>query len=131
MIWEIFYWPMGKSRYSIIPNEETIELTSVLQSMRTPSLQCEEPIKCAWRSRRLTSVTTFRLNSRDHLRERSTTDKAENAYGLSSFRIAQGGTADKCGSKPTAVSISVHHSETTDFPEVKHNHDVESTTAPR
>jgi hypothetical protein len=90
MIWEIFFWPMGK-----------IYANSLLAM----------------------------LNSRDHLRERSTTDKAENAYGLSSFRIAQGGTADKCGSKPTAVSISVHHSQTTDFPEVKHNHDVESTTA--
>ncbi|KAN0127838.1 hypothetical protein V8E53_014343 [Lactarius tabidus] len=90
MIWEIFFWPMGK-----------IYANSLLAM----------------------------LNSRDHLRERSTTDKAENAYGLSSFRIAQGGTADKCGSKPTAVSISVHHSQTTDFPEVKHNHDVESATA--
>ncbi|KAN0127626.1 hypothetical protein V8E53_014604 [Lactarius tabidus] len=56
MIWEIFFWPMGK-----------IYANSLLAM----------------------------LNSRDHLRERSTTDKAENAYGLSSFRIAQGGTADK------------------------------------
>ena len=30
MIWEIFYWPMSKSTCSIIPNEETIELTFVL-----------------------------------------------------------------------------------------------------
>jgi hypothetical protein len=69
------------------------------------------------------------LNSRDHVRERSTTDKAENAFSLSSFRVAQGGTADKSRSKPTAVSINVHHSETTDFTEVKHDRDIESATA--
>jgi len=69
------------------------------------------------------------LNSRDHVRERSTTDQAENAFSLSSFRVAQRGTVNKSGSKPTAVSISVHHSETTDFAEVKHDHDIESAMA--
>ncbi|KAN0127610.1 hypothetical protein V8E53_014588 [Lactarius tabidus] len=44
------------------------------------------------------------LNSRDHVR-----------------------VADKSTSRPTAVSISVHHSETTDFPEVKHGRDIESS----
>jgi hypothetical protein len=75
------------------------------------------------------------LNSRDHLREQLSGGTAGNVFGLrfglSSFRIAQGGSTDRSGSKPTAVSISVHHSETTDFPVVKHdrNRDVESTTA--
>ncbi|KAN0127613.1 hypothetical protein V8E53_014591 [Lactarius tabidus] len=69
------------------------------------------------------------LNSRDHVRERSTTDKVENAIGLSSFRMAQGNTTDRFRSKHTTVSINVHHSETTDFPFVKDDHDVESSTA--
>jgi hypothetical protein len=69
------------------------------------------------------------LNSRDHVRERSTSDKFENAIGQSSFRMAQGSTTDRSRSKPTTVSINVHHSETTDFPAVKDDHDVESSTA--
>jgi hypothetical protein len=76
----------------------------------------------------LLTTAPFRLNSRDHVRERSTTDKAENAFSLSSFRLAQGGAVNKSSSKPTAVSISVHHTEITDFPEVKHDHDIESST---
>jgi hypothetical protein len=68
------------------------------------------------------------LNSRDHVREGSTTDKAENAFRFSSLRFAQGGAADKSSSKPTAVSISVHRSEATDFPEVKHDRNIESST---
>ena len=32
---------MGKSTYSIIPGEETNQLTLILQSMRIPSLQCK------------------------------------------------------------------------------------------
>jgi len=69
------------------------------------------------------------LNSRDHVRERTTTDKVENAYSLSSFRIAQRSASEKSNSKPTAVSISVHHSEITDFPQVKRDGDEESNTA--
>ncbi|KAN0127621.1 hypothetical protein V8E53_014599 [Lactarius tabidus] len=76
------------------------------------------------------------LNSRDHIREQLSSETAANVFGLkfglSSLRIAQGGSStDGSGSKPTAVSISEHHSETTDFPVVRHNRDrdVESTTA--
>jgi hypothetical protein len=91
MVWQIFFWPMGK-----------IYANSLLAM----------------------------LNSRDHVRDRSITDKGENAFSLSSFRVAQGGTTvDKSRSRPTAVSISVHHTETTDFTEVKHDHDIESATA--
>jgi len=64
------------------------------------------------------------LNSRDHVRERSTNDKADNAYGLNSFRITER-TAEKCGTKPTTVSINVHRTETSNYP---HDHDIESTT---
>ena len=98
--------------------------------MRIPFLPCEKSIYCAWWSQLLITVA-FRLNSRDHVRERrSISDKAENGFSLSSFRVAQGASADKSRTKPTAVSISVHHSETTDFAEeVKHNEDIESATA--
>ena len=68
----------------------------------------------------------FRLNSRDHVRSQSSIDRADNAYGLPSLRLSQGGNANKSCSKPTTVSINVHHSETT-FPEIKHDHDVESS----
>ena len=73
-------------------------------------------------------LPTFRLNSRDHVRDRSTTDKAEIGYGLSSFRIAQRSDVEKSRAKPTTVSISVHHTETSDFPQDKRDHDTESTT---
>ncbi|KAN0137168.1 hypothetical protein V8E53_005165 [Lactarius tabidus] len=68
------------------------------------------------------------LNSRDHVREQSSADKAENVFSLSSLRPGKVNAKDKSSSKPTAVSISVHHSETMDFPEIKHDHDVESST---
>jgi hypothetical protein len=69
------------------------------------------------------------LNSRDHVRDRSTTDKAEIAYGLSSFRFSQRSDVERSRTKPTTVSINVHHTETSDFPQVKRDHDIESTTA--
>ena len=86
-------------------------------------------IQCVWWNQLLTSATS-RLNTRDHLRERFTGEKAENVFGLSSFRIAQGETTtDRSKSKPPAVSISMHHSETSDFPVVKQDRDVESSMA--
>ena len=120
---------MGKSAYSITPVEETNQLTFIRQSMRILSSPCKGP-SLVWPAESASDLHHFRLNSRDNLRERSTTDKADNAYGLSSLRIAQGLTADKSCAKPTAVSISVHHSKTTDFGDVKHDHDVESTSTP-
>ena len=74
----------------------------------------------------LLTPTMSRLNSRDHVRERSTIDKAENSFNLSSVLRANGSSADKSRSNPTTVSISVQHLETTDFPEIKRDHDVES-----
>ncbi|KAN0130140.1 hypothetical protein V8E53_012085 [Lactarius tabidus] len=68
------------------------------------------------------------LNSRDHVRDQSSIDKAENVFSLSSIRPGNASAKDKSSSRPTAVSISVHHSETMDFPEIKHDHDVESNT---
>jgi hypothetical protein len=86
-------------------------------------------------SKAYTNSLLAMLNSRDHIRERLSVSTGGNVFGLkfglSSFRIAQGGSTDGSGSKPTAVSISVHHSETMDLPVVKNNRDrdVESTTA--
>ncbi|KAI9443521.1 hypothetical protein H4582DRAFT_1202719 [Lactarius indigo] len=67
------------------------------------------------------------LNSRDYVRERSSTDKKpDNAFDLSSIRIEQRSEGDK--SRRPAVSVTVHRSATTDFPQSKRDHDVESTT---
>ncbi|KAH9059446.1 hypothetical protein EDB83DRAFT_2607225 [Lactarius deliciosus] len=64
------------------------------------------------------------LNSRDYIsRERSTAEKTRNAFNLSSIRIEQRSEADKSTSKPPAVSLSVHHSATTDFPQPEGNFD--------
>ncbi|KAH9168993.1 hypothetical protein EDB89DRAFT_1546568 [Lactarius sanguifluus] len=67
------------------------------------------------------------LNSRDYVRERSSTDnKPENAFNLSSIRIEQRSEGDK--SRRPTVSVTVHRSATTDFPQGKRDHDVESRT---
>ncbi|KAH9172381.1 hypothetical protein EDB89DRAFT_921752 [Lactarius sanguifluus] len=67
------------------------------------------------------------LNSRDYVRERSSTDnKPDNAFGLSSIRIEKRSEGDK--SRRPAVSVTVHRSATTDFQQGKRGHDVESNT---
>ncbi|KAH9169019.1 hypothetical protein EDB89DRAFT_2231556 [Lactarius sanguifluus] len=67
------------------------------------------------------------LNSRDYVRERSSADdKYENTFGLSSIRVEQRNEGDK--PRRPAVSVAVHRSTTTDFPQVKRDHDVESST---
>ncbi|KAH9000035.1 hypothetical protein EDB83DRAFT_2533898 [Lactarius deliciosus] len=66
------------------------------------------------------------LNSRDYVRERSSADdKLENTFGLSSIQIERN-ESDK--SRRPAVSVAVHRSTTTDFPQGKRDHDVESST---
>ena len=127
MTWQLFFWPMGKSTFSITPEEKTNQPTFILQSMRIPFWPCEES-NLACLVDLAFDLPTFRLNSRDHVRERVTTEKAENAYSLSSFRIAQKSGVEKSGTKSTTVSIDVHHTETSDFPQVKCDHDIESTT---
>ncbi|KAH8984342.1 hypothetical protein EDB92DRAFT_1493915 [Lactarius akahatsu] len=67
------------------------------------------------------------LNSRDYVRERSSTDnKPDNAFDLSSLRIEQRSEGDK--SRRPTVSVTVHRSATTGFPQGKRDHDVESST---
>ncbi|KAH8995520.1 hypothetical protein EDB86DRAFT_3077553 [Lactarius hatsudake] len=66
------------------------------------------------------------LNSRDYVRERSSTNnKHDNAFDLSSIRIEQRSEGDKSTRRP-AVSVTVHRSATTDFPQGKRDHDVGS-----
>ncbi|KAH9028389.1 hypothetical protein EDB85DRAFT_2291262 [Lactarius pseudohatsudake] len=66
------------------------------------------------------------LNSRDYVRERSSTDnKHDNAFSLSSIRVGQRSEGDK--SRRPAVSVTVHRSATTDFAQDKRDHDVESS----
>ncbi|KAH9169008.1 hypothetical protein EDB89DRAFT_1547799 [Lactarius sanguifluus] len=67
------------------------------------------------------------LNSRDYVRERSSTEnKHDNAFSLSSIRVEQRSEGDK--SRRPTVSVTVHHSATTDFQQGKRDHDVESST---
>ena len=86
--------------------------------MRKPDLVClAEPAADPY-------CTTFRLNSRDHVRERPATDEAKNSFKL--FQRAKGGAANEPSSNLTTVSIRVQPLEATDLPEVKHDHCVES-----
>ncbi|KAH9013178.1 hypothetical protein EDB83DRAFT_2321797 [Lactarius deliciosus] len=72
------------------------------------------------------------LNSRDYIRERSesTNNKSDTAFDLSSIRIVeQQSEGDKSTRRPTGtVSFTVHRSATTDFPQGRLDHDVESST---
>ena len=69
----------------------------------------------------LKSVLTFdafRLNNRDNLRERSTSDNsshAAHAYQLDSVRQHQKSYDLKPKTRPTAVAITVNSTATTDF----------------
>ncbi|KAH9034302.1 hypothetical protein EDB84DRAFT_71112 [Lactarius hengduanensis] len=70
------------------------------------------------------------LNSRDYVRGRSSgrssaDNRPDNAFNLSSIRIEHRSEGDK--SRRPAVSVTVHHSATTDFPQSKRDHDVESS----
>ncbi|KAH9022462.1 hypothetical protein EDB85DRAFT_2278165 [Lactarius pseudohatsudake] len=81
----------------------------------------------------LTSLCEFflaMLNSRDYVRGRSSgpssaDNRPDNAFNLSSIRIEHRSEGDK--SRGPAVSVTVHRSATTDFPQSKHDHDVESS----
>ncbi|KAH9004517.1 hypothetical protein EDB86DRAFT_3099080 [Lactarius hatsudake] len=65
------------------------------------------------------------LNSRDYVRDRPSTDNTpDNVFGLSSIRIEQRSEGDK--SRRSAVSVTVHPSAATNFPQGKRDHDVES-----
>ncbi|KAN0135331.1 hypothetical protein V8E53_006896 [Lactarius tabidus] len=63
------------------------------------------------------------LNTRDYVRNRSTTDNQESAYNLSSIRLEQ----SKSQSGQPGVAVTVHRSTTSDFAETKSGH----VTGPR
>ena len=74
---------------------------------------------------RLLTVSAFRLNSRDYLRDRSTDEYPENTFNLSSIRTEP--LSDALGSKARqpSVFINVHNSTTTDSGRHISGHDVE------
>ncbi|KAI9465030.1 hypothetical protein BJY52DRAFT_757459 [Lactarius psammicola] len=67
------------------------------------------------------------LNSRDYVRDRSTTDHPDNAYNLSSIRIEP--PSETYGSKPrrTGVSVTVHRSTASEFARSKPDHNLGPT----
>ena len=75
-----------------------------------------------WRVLRFQLLTpaTFRLNSRDHVREQPATDEVKNPFRV--FPHAKGGAANDPSSN---LSIRVQTLEATDLPVIKHDHDVE------
>jgi hypothetical protein len=62
-----------------------------------------------WVGVRYVAESTFRLNSRDGVREKSTSDHPESAYNLSSIRLEQ----SKSGQH--GVAVNVHRTTTSDF----------------
>jgi len=72
------------------------------------------------------------LNSRDYVRDRSTTDNPDNAYSLSTFRIAPRSEVYGTKSGQPGVAVSVHHTTKTDFGGNKSDNDHgEPTFAPQ
>jgi hypothetical protein len=61
-----------------------------------------------------------RLNSRNYVRDRSTTGNPDNAYDLSSFEPA--GEAFASESRQPAVTVTVHRSTISDFSRSKNGH---------
>jgi hypothetical protein len=58
----------------------------------------------------LLTVFTFRLNSRDYIRGRSSPDNSDNSFNLSSIRVAPPGEAFGSKSKQTDISVLVRRS---------------------
>jgi hypothetical protein len=54
--------------------------------------------------------SAFRLNTRETIRDRSTSDKLDNAYSLASMRIEPQSGA--YGSKQRGVTVTVQHDST-------------------
>ena len=73
------------------------------------------------------TVSTLRLNSRNYVRDRSTTDNPENAVNLSTIRIEPSGDDHKLRSGQPGVSVTVHRSTRFDFGRSISDHDEEPT----
>ena len=61
------------------------------------------------------TISAFRLNSRDYVRNRFTTDRPDNAFGLSSIRIDAPREAHGAKSRQSGVSVTVHRSTASEF----------------
>ncbi len=72
----------------------------------------------------LLTVSTFRLNSRDYIRERSDADDPDDAFNLSTIRFEP--PSEAYGSK-SGVSVTVHHSTASDIARRKSDRDVGPT----
>ena len=75
----------------------------------------------------LLTKSTFRLNTRDYVRDRSTSGNPENAYNLTSIRLEPPKEAHGSKSKQPGVTVTVHRSTTTDFTRSKSDHIVVPT----
>ena len=68
------------------------------------------------------TISTFRLNSRNYVRNRSTTDSPDNAFSLSSIRI------DTPSEAHGGVSVTLHRSTASEFTRSKSEYDVRLTS---
>ncbi|KAN0135322.1 hypothetical protein V8E53_006887 [Lactarius tabidus] len=67
------------------------------------------------------------LNLRDYIRDRSTTDNVDIAYSLASMRLRPPSDAYGFKSRQPGVTVTVHHSTTSDFAQSKADHTTEPT----
>ncbi|KAH9040047.1 hypothetical protein EDB85DRAFT_2140687 [Lactarius pseudohatsudake] len=67
------------------------------------------------------------LNSRDHIRDRSTADNPDNAFNLTSIRIEPPSETYGSKSSQPGVSVTIQRSTTSDFGLNKSDHGVEPT----
>jgi len=115
LIWEQFFWLMGKCMLALRSDEEEIWCWHLYRLCEL--LPCYVRETFAFKSV-LTSIA-FRLNSRDSLRERS----ADNVLaGLRmSVSVQQDRTRPISKTEPTPVSVTVHSTTTTEFAEGEHD----------
>ena len=78
---------------------------------------------------RLLTVCTFRLNSRDRIRDRSNigTDSPVAAFNVSSIRIEPLNEFYRSEPSQRGVSVTLHRPNTSNFEGRKSEHDVETT----
>ena len=70
------------------------------------------------------TVSADRLNGRDYVRDRSTTDNPENAINLSSIRVEP---LNEAYESKSSQSGTVHRSTTLEFGRNNSNHGLEAT----
>ncbi|KAH8985982.1 hypothetical protein EDB86DRAFT_2309493 [Lactarius hatsudake] len=107
-------------------------LTSVLAGAMTISFVFS-PSSLIWlafywaMSKCYTNSLLAMLNSREHVRDRSTTDHPDNAFNLTSIRIEPPSETGGSKSSQPGVSVTIQRSTTSDFGRNKSDHGVEPT----